>query len=197
MTRYYPPYVDLDRAYPRPTDGEPASSGWWIQAAYNLQEMWQSIYIAGGVGVSYAHIVDYGFSDLTTFPPFIDVTPNGNYGHSGHILVGQICWVFAYGDITAVGAAAGFTLPIEPADSSLRMADAQGMLYSSIGSACKAFSGRIEDGVAMFYDNLGPLDSTSLANPSSINMTACYRVSPQAAEGRLTDRTYKVESQIT
>lgn len=183
MSRFLPPHVHLDAAYPRPATGLPSNTGWWLQAAYGLDEIWYALEIRGGTGGA-----------VTSTPQLVDATvepANADDAETGTIRVGEWCYVEIDAVVTLGDDHTGIQLPVLPERTTLPMCIASGSF-----SGHQLF-GRIENGSLMLYTTNGKLNAAAVGSPLSaqrLMIQARYRCQP-APRGRLTDRTHLVTSQ--
>lgn len=186
MTRFLPPYLDLDAAYPRPSTGAVSNVGWWRQAAYCADEMWHTFDIQGGPQ-NYAGALE----SADTAIPWIGVTLENTSGRAGYIQVGDICYFSAYAQAALGVEQAGIALPLPAARTSMATAGGRGEF------AGNQLFGRIEGQALMLYTTVGRLDHASAGSPTSgnvLHVQGRYRcVTPPP--GRLTQRTHVVTEQ--
>jgi hypothetical protein len=190
------PYRDLTRHYPTPATGDPASAGWWRQAASNYSIMANAAQLNTRSGGSLAGFVPFAASwEGVTLN---DVTDNP----AGYVQVGQICYLWATATITALSSTpAGLAnLPVPPSDSVLSMHAGFGYLYDGT-SARLPFVAEIgaDGGLEFWYSYPATSGQVIDADPSSISgigeigVYATYRVDPPAA-GTLNGFGYVVQS---
>ena len=189
------PYRDLTRHYPTPATGNPASAGWWRQAAHNYSVMAN----AAQLNTSDAGVLD-GFVPFA--PSWEGVTLNDVTANpAGYVQVGQICYLWASASISALSAtpAALNNLPVRPSDSVLSMHAGVGYLYDG-ASARLPFVAEIGvDGLEFWYSYAATSGQVIDADPSSISgvgeigVYATYRVDPPA-EGTLNGYGYVVQA---
>lgn len=193
------PYLDLDRAYPRPATDVMGHVGWWHQVSANLDEMYNSINISGGNSIGWVQDAEAGFAT----PAWVGID-NAATSEAGHIRVGQMCWIWARSSSCELtDEQAGYVLPVPAADSVLPMATVLG--YIGNGTDERAVTGRIIDGALRFWfaSGLGSFDSalSSASYPTSggttglvFSVAGSYRCVPPPP-GRLTDRVRRLDKQ--
>lgn len=180
-------YRDPDTAYTRPATNVPGSAGW-----------------ARTIGHDIAMLRNATAPQLTTvaFTPTwtdttVDTTTVGKY-----LRVGQMCYVWAYATLTAIGTAGtGLSLPVDPADTVLPMVAGHGHLHDSSASTAYPFVVVVEDGAALFYwadsatdGKVINADPVTVASGDSFAAYVAYRVGEPPA-GRLNGSTYRLDEE--
>jgi len=194
MTRYLPPYRDLNTYYPRPGVSVLGSSGWFRQVSHNVELMWNATEVGGGPGN------DLGAVEFA--PSWVDVTTATDLGVGGYLRVGHLCHFWAGAAISAIGTAgAGIALPVAPADTVLPMVAGAGSIYDASATAPLAFVGVVEGGDMMFYWSTAATDGAVIdTDPITVGpldrivVHGHYRTTEPPA-GRLSADLYELDEQ--